>query len=436
MPEFNKDTKEYEVFVPKTLTEEILKVKTTKNTAIIKSITVNSNSLTLTSDLEYNSKVTGLNPAKGDTITVIVEAENKTQSTYTLKVSNEDEINNYLSTLNVSCGELTPAFNKDTNEYTVMTTKDVTDFTVLATPEVTESTVTGNGTYSFNIDKKKQVVEIKVKSKRGSERIYKVTVRRPASNESRLNNLTVINGVMTPNFQSETYEYDVTVPSLITELNKDSFTYELKDAKISFPSMKLNVNEVNKYEITVTSEDETSVTKYILNVTKEASNSTTISSVHVNALGEELTCEVNQDTKICEITIPADATSFVVSADIPYGASINPENKTSYNMDITEKEKDITLTVTAENKVNTDSYTLKILREKSNNAFLSSLEVNYTSVPNFKSDVLSYEETVIGTLSQVFISASTKDPRATIKTDLSNTFKLNPGDNNIDIPKR
>ncbi len=435
VPEFNKDTKEYEVFVPKTLTEEILKVKTTKNTAIIKSITVNSNSLTLTSDLEYNSKITGLNPVKGDTITVIVEAENKTQSTYTLKVSNEDEINNYLSTLNVSCGELTPAFNKDTNEYTVMTTKDVTEFTVLATPEVTESTVTGNGTYSFNTDKKKQVVEIKVKSKRGSERIYKVTVRRPASNESRLNNLTVINGVMTPNFQSETYEYDVTVPSLITELNKDSFTYELmdEDAKISFPSMKLNVNEVNKYEITVTSEDETSVTKYILNVTKEASNSTTISSVHVNALGKELTCEVNQDTKTCEITIPADATSFVVSADIPYGASINPENKTSYNMDITEKEKDITLNVTAENKINTDSYTLKILREKSNNAFLSSLEVNYTSVKDFKSDVLSYEETVIGTLSQVFISASTKDPRATIKTDLSNTFKLNPGDNNIDI---
>ena len=29
VPEFNKDTKEYEVFVPKTLTEEILKVKTT-----------------------------------------------------------------------------------------------------------------------------------------------------------------------------------------------------------------------------------------------------------------------------------------------------------------------------------------------------------------------------------------------------------------------
>lgn len=102
-------------------------------------------------------------------------------------------------------------------------------------------------------------------------------------------------------------------------------------------------------------------------------------------------------------------------------------------MDITEKEKDITLNVTAENKINTDSYTLKILREKSNNAFLSSLEVNYTSVKDFKSDVLSYEETVIGTLSQVFISASTKDPRATIKTDLSNTFKLNPGDNNIDI---
>lgn len=64
VPEFNKDTKEYEVFVPKTLTEEILKVKTTKNTAIIKSITVNSNSLTLTSDLEYNSKITGLNPVK------------------------------------------------------------------------------------------------------------------------------------------------------------------------------------------------------------------------------------------------------------------------------------------------------------------------------------------------------------------------------------
>lgn len=42
----------------------------------------------------------------------------------------------------MSCGELTPAFNKDTNEYTVMTTKDVTEFTVLATPEVTESTVT------------------------------------------------------------------------------------------------------------------------------------------------------------------------------------------------------------------------------------------------------------------------------------------------------
>jgi len=437
VPEFDKDTDTYEVFVPTNLSSANLNLKTLKNTATIKSIMVDSTEYVTESSNIFNNAIIISDVNAQPKVTVIVEAEDGTEKIYELTISSEDLINNYLSTLNVSCGELDPVFNRETGEYIVFVEDGTTSCTVHATPEVEIATVTNIGDYTFPVEDKYLIVPVTVTSARGVDRVYEVKIRRPLSNESRLQTLEISGSILDPSFSSDIYEYSIEVPNSIRELNEDVFTYTTidPDSIVTFPEMSLSTTNINKYTITSVSEDGTSTSTYVLNVTRSRSSDTAISTVSVNVGNESFACVMDLATKECSVTVPSDTTDFSIYANLPEGATINPENPSKHTIESSSYNKDVSLEVTAEDGT-TDSYTVKIIRGLSSNNDLTSLKVNSVLIPNFSSSKLEYEKTVLGTTSQALITATLADDKSTIVTDLSQPFTLNYGDNEIEIVVR
>ena len=434
MPKFDKDTNSYEVFVPNNLSSAQLELKTLKNTAIIKSIMIDDNEQITENSNVFKNTVTLPEISSNPKVTVIIKAEDGSEATYTLTIGSEDLINNYLSTLNVSCGSLDPVFDREVNEYVVFASEEVTSCNVLATKEVDLSQVEGNGDYTFDLGDKYLIVPIKVTAAHGEERVYTVKIRRPYSSESRLASLELPGVVLDPAFSSDTFEYNLEVPNSVTSLNKDSFEFTTidPDSKVTFPDMNLVTNAINKYIITSTSEDGSQTSTYILNITRLKSSDTTVSNVTVNANNQEFTCMMDPTTKDCSITVPSNTIDFTLNATLPEGAQVSPANISKHTIESTLYNKDVLLEVTAEDGTK-DNYTVHIIRGLSSNNDLIDLKVNAVSLPNFSSTVLSYDKTVLGTMNQVMISATLADNKATIATDLSKPFNLEYGINTIDI---
>ena len=342
-PKFDKDTTTYEVFIPSTLTSANLELKTLKNTATIKSIMIDNNEQVTTSSNTYKNVITIPDITTSSNITVTVKAEDNTETTYTLTLTDEVVINNYLSTLNVSCGNLDPVFDRETTSYTVFTESNVTSCTVLATKEVDIATITGNGDYNFPANEKYLDIPITVTSSRGEERVYNVTIRRPLSNESRLSNLELSTYILDPVFQSDTYEYNVTVPNFINHLSKDNFTYTTidPDSTVTFEDKDLVSGKVTKYTIVSTSEDGTNKSTYILNVSREKSSDTTISSVTVTVSDNKFSCNMDPTSKLCTIEVPSNTSDFTLEATLPDMASVNPANPSKHTLLTTENNKEI-----------------------------------------------------------------------------------------------
>jgi len=82
-----------------------------------------------------------------NTITTVVSAsDGETTKTYTLVVTEAASVNANLSSLKISKGALTPAFNTNTTSYTASVVNGVTSMTVTPTAAASTATITVNGT--------------------------------------------------------------------------------------------------------------------------------------------------------------------------------------------------------------------------------------------------------------------------------------------------
>ena len=84
--------------------------------------------------------------------------------------------NNNLSSLTVSSGELSPAFNKNTLDYSVTVENDVTEISVGGSREDNKSSVSGFTNY--NLDEGANKIEVRVTAQNGSSKTYNITVTR------------------------------------------------------------------------------------------------------------------------------------------------------------------------------------------------------------------------------------------------------------------
>ena len=191
--------------------------------------------------------------------------------------------NNYLKSITVGTGKLSPEFYRETFEYTVefddtVNLYDLKEIEISAIAEDERATIEGAGT--IQLQDGENNITLTVKAENGSARTYTIKVVKPEAIEQsslRLKTL-VLNGINTNgeyqtinlDFEPETFEYNITVPNTITSISINPTT-ENEDIIIESNGGE-NLNEGNnRIIIMLTSpSDDTMKTTYTINVERQA----------------------------------------------------------------------------------------------------------------------------------------------------------------------
>ena len=191
--------------------------------------------------------------------------------------------NNYLKSLSIGTGTLSPEFYRETYEYTVEFGEDINlyelaNIEISAQAEDSRAKVEGAGT--IELVEGDNSININVTAENGNVRTYTVKVVKPAKVEQSALRLTgvVINGIKEDGeFQSiefdldpEVFEYNLTVSYEINSLSINPTT-ENEDIIIEVTGADSLIEGQNKVLIILTSpSDETIKTTYTLNVERQA----------------------------------------------------------------------------------------------------------------------------------------------------------------------
>ena len=166
-------------------------------------------------------------PGSITSITIVLEAQNGTDSTYTVNVTRLLSSDNNLSALDVTPGNLNPPFDPDIEDYTVNVGVLVDNVTVSATKSdpnasmrigsmtVPPGTASGQATIPLGAPGTATSVAIEVTAPNGSKKTYNITVNR-LSDDNNLSALTVTPGALSPTFASNNLVYTVNVATDVT----------------------------------------------------------------------------------------------------------------------------------------------------------------------------------------------------------------------------
>lgn len=201
-------------------------------------------------------------------IDIKVKSAKGTVRTYTFLITRPDNrsSDNTLSSLSLSAGNLNPKFNSYTNEYKTSVKNNVTKITVGAKLNNGGAEfISGFGPRTVDLKEGNNTVYVKVKSQTGTQRVYKITIKRAAatpeetpsvdqtkSSNNYLNSLYLSAGNLT--FNKTTTEYNIYVTNDIKSI---LIKPEVEDSKATYqlegPS-ELAIGS-NLYKITVTAEN-------------------------------------------------------------------------------------------------------------------------------------------------------------------------------------
>lgn len=121
-----------------------------------------------------------------------------------------------LSALGVSSYDLTPTFDKNTTEYRVSVPYSVGRITITATPEDSKAKVSGTGGANLNADADNPFTVTCTAEDNVTKKQYKLIIHRekapevPKSTDNTLKSLGVSGFTMSPSFNKDTTEYNVT----------------------------------------------------------------------------------------------------------------------------------------------------------------------------------------------------------------------------------
>ena len=414
LSDFNKNKLTYNITVPGT-TSSVLVSATVEDTGKAVITTDLSNKFSL--DFGSNK------------IEIVVKAENDELKTYTLYIEKSKRINANLKDLKADNETITD-FNKDKTEYTL---DDVpfnkTELNISAIAEDTLAKVSGTGNIKLKTGDNKIIITVTAHDT-SVVKNYIINVRREKNSDNKVKSINV-SGV-TPTLNDDG-TYSVTLPNNKTTLTPSDVDVTVSEDAIieKSPAISLTTKNDNIYTFKVTAENGDEKT-YTIKVTRTKSNDTSIKKVTLTIGTDSSRYCLLTDNK-CKIGVPSDTTNFSLSSEINSESVITPANGTEFTMSSTERVKNITLTVTAEDGTQNE-YTVTVEREKSSNNNLSDIKVDNVSVSGFNKDKLIYNLTVPGATDSVSVSAVVEDTgKATITTDLSNKFNLNFGSNQIDI---
>ena len=344
-----------------------------------------------------------------NTITIEVESESGAKQNYTINVIRAKKLNNNLATLKVD-GISVKDFDKDTLEYTlddVLYSK--TSIDISATAEDEDATIEGVGTKGLKTGLNE--FNIVVTAQNGDKKTYTIKINRAKNDNANLSLLAVSGYVLVPTFDSEIYDYEVTVDAIKEKLLASEVTAEPEDsnAKVEKPEeISLSTTNDNYYIIKVTAENG-NVKTYTIKVIRPKSSDATIKEVKLT--GATISPAFTPNNKDYVLTVPYGKTDFKVEA-IANVKTTTITGNGNYKLSdgkviITSQAEDGTVLV----------YNFTIVEALSNDATLSDLNVSgYPLDKTFYSTTLNYS---IGDLpygtTQLRINATPNNALSTIE---------------------
>lgn len=189
--------------------------------------------------------------------------------------------NNYLKSLKINTGTLSPAFDKDRTSYTVKVGEEVNEIKVTAVAADSKATITVAG--NTNLEPGTNKITIQVKAETGKVRTYVINVIKegeitnPENAENGLKELNLnalledgtLNKIeISPHFSINTYEYTCTVPENTKSLDITAYAID-ENAIVEVQGAEDLAEGENTITITVAKEDKETLT-YTIKVTKIA----------------------------------------------------------------------------------------------------------------------------------------------------------------------
>lgn len=323
-------------------------------------------------------------------------------------------IDNYLSSLTVSQGSLSPSFNKEVTNYKVSGNFD--SIFVGATSSSKDAQVSGVGSFSLKYGVNK--LEVKVTSESGSTRSYYIEVTR-TDNRNTDNSLSTLKVVgYDIDFSSGKLEYSLDVASDVSSLKIKA---SLNNSKASFVdgygplTVKLNSGS-NRIEIKVKAENG-SVRTYVINVNR--------------ALGENVGL-TNLDIGIEEVTF--DKNVFNYEARVLYEVEkleVKYEVEDGYTVEIIGNEalevgENQILVKVKGNGVEDLVYTFNVTRLEEGESLVSSSLLESLTVKGYKLDFdkNTFEYYLkINNDDKLEVEAKAEDEKALVNIHYPNEFK-------------
>ena len=273
--------------------------------------------------------------------------------------------------------------------------------------------------------------------KRYSFNIYRASKEEPPfkSTDCFLLNL-LVKGDTLIDFDKNKENYKASVANSVATT---SVTYLLSSNKAqvtttpaSLENISLTAGQTTDVSIKVTAEDPNYTKTYKVSIYREPAGSFSADATlkALSVTGGSLS--FSPATKDYEVTIPS---SYAGAVSVAYeenhiGATVttipNDLNNISIAPGATET---VTILVTAENKVATETYTVKIKRDSVNldgNANLSNIALSAGSL-SFDKDTLSYDVTVENAISSIAVTATAESAKATVVVDPSGSVSLTAG---------
>ncbi|MDM5179578.1 cadherin-like beta sandwich domain-containing protein [Massilia sp. DJPM01] len=362
-----------------------------------------------------------------NTITTIVTAQDGSSTkTYTVTVTRAGSGDANLSALVLSGGSLSPAFAPSTTSYTMAIAAATSSITVTPTVNEANATVTvngvavasGNASAPIAMNTGSNTVTVVVTAQNSSTKTYTVTVTRAISTNNELAALALSNGTLNPVFSPAQQSYSATVPNATASI---TVTPTVADSSAAVTvngvavtsgaasgAIALNTG-ANLITVVVTAQDG-SPRSYLITVTRNASSNADLAALTISA--GTLNPVFSGATTSYTATVPNSTTSLTVtptatSAIIMVNGVATASGSASAPLALNVGNNVITIVVTAQDGVTTNTYTVNLTRAVSPVAELSGLAVsNAVLTPAFSPATLAYGASVGNAVTAVTVTPS------------------------------
>ena len=383
-PDFDRDVLDYNVTVSNTTTS-----------INVQAVSEDANA-TVTGTGDFNLNV------GNNSILIMVTAEDNTFRTYTLHVYREASDNNYLADLKID-GNTISNFSREKLDYDLSVSNDVTQLNIEGVCEDSNASVSGNKTWYLNTGV--NTTDIVVTAENGDTRIYKITATRAKSSNNYLSSLSVLEGSLSPSFEKNNLEYQISVPYEVTSLSLTSVSEDSK-AEIEIEgNVDFQIGNQNSVFVTVTAEDGSTKT-YKLIVTRLPQANNFLSSLEVTSSSGKkynLNPTFNKNTLNYTVDVDYNDTNLTISGTKEASSSTVKGFDTIQISNFPYVHK---VVVTSAGGVERE-YSITFNRIKSSNADLKDLSLSEGGLsPSFNPNVINYTATVAVSTSSVVVSAT------------------------------